>query len=223
MSPRPRTVDDPTILEAAVRVLGRIGPEKLTLAHVGEEAGLSAATLVQRFGSKRALLLAVLKHTVIGMNQRSEAAYDAHESALEAIFASAMDRSVVLGGPEVIGNLLAFYLSDLADPEFRTIANENSRRAVDGFKKLLDRGVSDGEISASYVDTQQLAETIYSLTMGTLFTWTVSGDGNYRTRIRQELDVLLRPFRRGPRKAGVLNHLDVERPAKLVASPTFGV
>ena len=222
MSPRPRTVDDPTILEAAVRVLGRIGPEKLTLAHVGEEAGLSAATLVQRFGSKRALLLAALKHTVIGMNQRSDAAYDSHESALEALFASAMDRSTVLGGPEVIGNLLAFYLSDLADPEFRSIAIENSRQAIDGFKKLLDRAVADGEIAAGYIDTQQLAETIYSLTMGTLFTWTVSGDGNYRTRIRRELDVLLRPFRRGPRKAAGLNHLDIERPAKFVASSSFG-
>jgi hypothetical protein len=38
--------------------------------------------------------------------------------------------------------------------------------------------------------------------MGTLLTWTVSGEGTYRAKIRNELDVLLRPFRRGPRKAG---------------------
>lgn len=205
-----------------MRVLGRIGPEKLTLAHVGAEAGLSAATLVQRFGSKRKLMLAVFKHATVGMNARSEAATEAHESALEAIFASAMDRAAELGGPEVIGNLLAFYLSDLNDPEFRALATENSRRAIEGFKTLLDRAVASGEIAESYVNTGQLSETIYSLTMGTLFVWTVGGEGNYRARIRRELDVLLRPFRRGPRKAAGLTHLDVERSSKMVAS-TFGV
>ena len=50
MSPRPRTVQDAAILDAAIEVLGRIGSEKMTLADVGAEVGLSAATLVQRFG-----------------------------------------------------------------------------------------------------------------------------------------------------------------------------
>jgi AcrR family transcriptional regulator len=220
MSPRPRTVDDPTILEAAIRVLGRIGPEKLTLAQVGDEAGLSAATLVQRFGSKRELLLGVMRHAIDGMHSRQVAANEAYESALDAIFASAMDRSPPYGGPEVIGNLLAFYLSDLTDPEFRALAAENSRQAVDGFRVLLDKAVANGELAESWVDTQQLSEAIYSLVMGTLLTWTISGEGNHRARIRRDLDILLRPFRRGPRKAPGLSHLDVER--KIVAAPALG-
>jgi AcrR family transcriptional regulator len=216
MSPRPRTVDDPTILDAAVNVLGRVGPEKLTLAQVGEQAGLSAATLVQRFGSKRELLLAVMKHSIAAMNARHSAALDSSESALDAIFASAMDRPGSHDAADVVGNLFAFYVSDLADPEFRALTVENSRRAIESFKALLDKAVATGEIAESYVDTQQLAETVYSLVVGTLFTWTVSGgEGSYRARIRRELDVLLRPFRRGPRKAG-FNHLDVER--KITAS-----
>lgn len=216
MSPRPRTVDDPTILESAIRVLGRVGPEKLTLAQVGEEAGLSAATLVQRFGSKRELLLEVMRYAIAGMNARQAAAHE-NESALEAIFASAMDRSGAFNGPDIISNLLAFYLSDLGDPEFRALAAENSRQAIEGFKALLDKAVANGEIAETYVETRELAETIYSLTMGTLFTWTVSGEGNHRARIKRELDILLRPFRRGPRKANGLSHLEVER--KIIAAP----
>jgi len=76
---------------------------------------------------------------------------------------------------------------------------------------MLDEAVAHGEIAESYVETDQLAETIYSLTMGTLLTWTVTGEGSYRARIRRELDILLRPFRRGPRKATGLSHLDSER------------
>ena len=58
MSPRPRQASDEAILAAAFRAIARLGPAKLTLADVAAEAGLSAAALVQRFGSKRALLLA---------------------------------------------------------------------------------------------------------------------------------------------------------------------
>ena len=201
MSPRPRTVEDSTILEAAVSVIRRIGPERMTLADVGEAAGLSAATLVQRFGSKRDLLLSVLKFTTDSLEQRFETAISNSDSPLDAVFAAAMDR-VPSSGPDEIANMLAFYLSDFGDPDFRALALENSQKAVAAFKRMLDEAVAQGEIAESYVNTAQLAETIYSLVMGTLLTWTVSGEGTYRAKIRGELDVLLRPFRRGPRKAG---------------------
>ena len=61
MSPRPRQASDEDILKAAFRAIARLGPAKLTLADVAAEAGVSAAALVQRFGSKRALLLAAAK------------------------------------------------------------------------------------------------------------------------------------------------------------------
>jgi len=211
MSPRPRTVDDSTILEAAVTVLGRIGPERLTLADVGEEAGLSAATLVQRFGSKRDLMLSTLRFATAGFEQRFETAISNTESPLEGIFAAAMERALPTG-PQELAHMLAFYLSDLGDPEFRALAAQNSSKAIAGFKRMLDDAVTAGELTESYIDTQQLAETIYSLVMGTLLTWTVSGEGSYRAKIRSELDVLLRPFRRGPRKAANIS--------QLAASPT---
>lgn len=200
MSPRPRTVDDSTILEAAVTVLGRIGPDRLTLADVGEEAGLSAATLVQRFGSKRDLMLSVLKFATEGFDGRFESAISDNSSPLESIFVAAVERAP-LGEPGALAHMLAFYLSDLGDPDFRALAAENSRKAVEGFKRMLDEAVAEGELTESYIDTTQLAQTIYSLVMGTLLTWTVTGEGDYRDRVRNELDVLLRPFRRGPRKA----------------------
>ena len=59
MAGRPRGVDDAVILRAAVEVIGRVGPAKLTLAAVADEVGLVPGTLVQRFGSKRGLLLAL--------------------------------------------------------------------------------------------------------------------------------------------------------------------
>ena len=57
MSPRPRKASDEDIFGATMRVMTRCGPRELTLAMIAGEAGLTASALVQRFGSKRALLL----------------------------------------------------------------------------------------------------------------------------------------------------------------------
>ena len=201
MSPRPRTVQDDAILDAAVQVLSRVGPEKITLADIGAAVGLSAATLVQRFGSKRELMLALLKHAIGNVDARFEAAMAGHESPLEALFAAAGERPGPLKGPGTAANRLAFYMSQLDDPDFRALAEDNSRSAVEGFRKLLDNAVEAGELSGGYLNTHQLAETIYSMTMGSLVTWTVMSEGSLKDKVRRDLDVLLRPFRRGPRKA----------------------
>ncbi|MFC0011720.1 TetR/AcrR family transcriptional regulator [Devosia nitrariae] len=57
---RKRSVSDEAILDAAMAVMVRSGPEAVTFASVGREVGLSAATLVQRFPTKVAFLRAAL-------------------------------------------------------------------------------------------------------------------------------------------------------------------
>ncbi len=61
MSPRPRKASDAEVFAAAVRVMGRVGPADLTLTAIAAEAGVTAGALVQRFGSKLALLRALSK------------------------------------------------------------------------------------------------------------------------------------------------------------------
>ena len=201
MSPRPRTVQDTAILDAAIEVLGRIGSEKMTLADVGSAVGLSAATLVQRFGSKRELMLALMRHAMAEIDTRFEAAIAENASPLDAIFAATTDRPGTLNTHVTLGNRLAFYMSQLEDPEFHAVAAENTQRAIDGFRKLLDAAVEAGELTEGYTDTAQLAETIYSMMMGSLLVWAVTNEGSFKTKMRRDMDILLRPFRRGPRKA----------------------
>ena len=67
MSPRPKTAPDAAILEAAARLLARHGPARLRLEDVAREVGLSPATQLLRFKSKRKLLLAVAEHGISGM------------------------------------------------------------------------------------------------------------------------------------------------------------
>lgn len=57
---RPRTVTDDAILEAAMQLMYRDGPDALTYAAVGKLVGLSPATLVQRYPTKEAFLQAAM-------------------------------------------------------------------------------------------------------------------------------------------------------------------
>ena len=56
MKQRRRKAEDSEVFAAMVRVMLRVGPAELTLGAIAAEAGLTAAALVHRFGSKRALL-----------------------------------------------------------------------------------------------------------------------------------------------------------------------
>jgi AcrR family transcriptional regulator len=58
--PRKRSVSDEAILDAALRIAETAGPAALTFQALSAEAGLAPATLVQRFGTKAALLQAAL-------------------------------------------------------------------------------------------------------------------------------------------------------------------
>ncbi|PJI49802.1 MAG: TetR family transcriptional regulator [Pseudomonas sp.] len=57
---RTKTVSDEAVLDAAMVLMVRAGPEAVTFAAVGREVGLSAATLVQRHATKAEFLRAVL-------------------------------------------------------------------------------------------------------------------------------------------------------------------
>ena len=59
---RPRKISDERMVQAAGAVIERLGPS-FTLADVAKEAGIAAGTLVQRFGSKHGLLVAMTRAT----------------------------------------------------------------------------------------------------------------------------------------------------------------
>ena len=59
---RTRTVSDAVLLDAALELMQRQGPDALTFAALAKASGLSGATLVQRFVTKAGLVHAALIH-----------------------------------------------------------------------------------------------------------------------------------------------------------------
>lgn len=187
---------DSAILQAASKIVAQTGPDNFTLADVGHEVGLSAATLVQRFGSKRLLMLAMLEQMTSMVNGRFAAKVAAGETPLESLYAAALDRADPTHGPESMANALAFLLTEINDPDFHAIAVNSATQAVAAYKSMLDNAIEVGELSAAGVDTTELAETIHSMTLGSLMMWVIHRDAGSKPRTRRDLDTLLRPYKR---------------------------
>jgi AcrR family transcriptional regulator len=193
MTPRPRTIDDAGILEAAGRIISRHGPARFTLADVGTEVGLSAAALVRRFGSKRGLMLALARSARDSVDACFDLVRGSHKSPLAAVLAAGTEMTRYVNSPEEMSNHLAFLQTDLSDPDFHAVMLENSRRIIDGYRKLLDEAVAAGELVPC--DTVRLARAVDALAGGSLIGWAVHRKGTAETWVRHDLNTLLEPYR----------------------------
>ena len=191
--PRPKTIDDDAVLDAAARVIGRAGPAGLTLAAVGEEAGLSAATLVQRFSSKRGLLLAVAGRGAKTGGVSLRAAAERRRSPLRGLVEGLVDMSTFVSSPETMANQLAFLQVDLADPEFHALARGHAVAVRREIEALLEAAVAAGELTPT--DTRKLAQAVQTTYNGALITWAIHRRGRVDTWMRRELETLLAPRR----------------------------
>lgn len=192
--PRPRTINDAEILAAAARTIAREGPANLTLAAVAAEVGLAAATLVQRFGSKRGLLLALVRQAVPELGGSFENARKHHGSPLEALHAALAGVASLVRSPEELANHLAFLQMDLSDPEFRWHAADHARAMRGEIQALLDDALSAGQLAGD-TDVRRLARAVQVTYNGALIAWALTGDGELREALRADVDELLRPYR----------------------------
>jgi AcrR family transcriptional regulator len=200
MSPRPRETTDDAILEATYRAMSQHGPARLTLAHVAREVGVAPATLMQRFGSKRGLLLALARQSAGTTGQQYAAIRAAHRSPLAALFAVAECMADLAPTPEALANNLAYLHVDLTDPDFHEISLEQARAARGEIRAILDAAVERRELAAC--DTERLARLVGVVLGGGLLAWAIERDGTAAEWLRDDLETLLAPYRRRRRTAG---------------------
>lgn len=193
MCPRPRTINDSDIFAATLEAAGEFGPAKLTLANVAKKVGMSPATLIQRFGTKKGLLLAALSQGG-GGGDPFAAAREKHSSPLEALLAILTECSAMFAvSPEVLANHLAFLQMDLTDPDFYALTLAQARATHDGIRTLLEEAVAAKELVAG--DMDRLARAVHDVYTGAVLNWAVFRDGAVEDRVLQGLATLLSPLR----------------------------
>ena len=199
MSPAPRKLDDDALLAATARVLARLGPARATVRAIAAEVGLSAGRLVQRFGSKRSLLLAVLSLSAEATRARFRQLRASHASPLAAIRAWADGLARIGDSPDALTHHLALLQLEQTDPEFRASASRDALEARAGLRDLVCAAVDDGELVATAAADggDALARRIQVAVGGSLFAWATLRQGSSSAWVREDLDALLEPYEAG--------------------------
>ena len=195
MSARPRTVSDEEILAATARMIGRVGPVRLTLAHVAREVGLAPATLIQRFGSKRKLLLSLAREGAGDDRSFVERLRAEGRSPLETARAFLLCFAGLAASPREMSNHLAFLQIDLTDAAFHRITSRLFRSNQAVVAGLLAEAQSAGQLVGA--DPPALARLLLAVVNGSLLTWAVYREGHAADWLARDVDLALEPYRHG--------------------------
>jgi AcrR family transcriptional regulator len=201
VTPRPRKVSDDAIYAAAIRAMGRLGPAELTLAEIAAEAGLTASAVVQRFGSKRALLLTMSEQLAASTEGFITGLEAAHRSPLAALRAYADCMAGLAVSPAALFRNLAYLQIDLTDPEFRTHLEAQARGTRAGLEALLASARRAGELTAE-TDPGRLARTVEAVLSGSMLTWGFYRKGTAARWMRNDLEAVLAPYIPPPARQG---------------------
>lgn len=168
---RSKSVSDEEILIATINLLAEMG-SSVTLAHVGDRVGLSAATVVQRFGTKRKLMLEVLR---LQRRQAVESPFDHGGTAVDRLvrgMASILDWMTT---PQHVANLTAVLHTDIADPEFRGIVLDGFRIRRQIIAGLIDEAIDSGEMKRC--DSSMVARLLQVTVLGAQQIWAIEPEG----------------------------------------------
>lgn len=188
---RHKTLGDAAVLEGATRVIARRGPSAFTLRDVGEEVGLSPSTLVQRFGTKRGLLIAIAAYGAQQVDDWFEASRQRMERPLDTLVHALGAGAESLAKAGDAAHHLAFLQLDLTDADLRLHTRSFFSAVRINIHTLLEEAVSEGALEP--IDTEALARAIESIYHGTLIVWAVEPKGSAPDALRRSLGLLLGP------------------------------
>lgn len=193
MSPRPLKVTDDDVFLAAERAMSRLGPGELTLAEIAAEAGVTAGRLVQRFGSKRALLLALSERFSGGTAAMFAGLRGAHRSPVATLRAYSDCTANLASSPAALARNFAYLQIDLTDPDFRKHLAKQALATRGELRQLIREGIDAGELVA-HTNAAQLARTIEAIVTGSMMSWAFYRKGSAARWMRHDLDAILNPY-----------------------------
>ncbi|MGH9387286.1 MAG: TetR/AcrR family transcriptional regulator [Vicinamibacterales bacterium] len=193
MSPRPRKVSDEEVFAATYRAMSRLSPSELTLAAIAAEAGVTAGALVQRFGSKRDLLLALSDRYSSGTSQMFADLRKANPSPISTLRAYGDCLSQMAVSPAALARSLSYLQIDLTDPDFRKHLEVQARLTRSELQALIKAAVGAKELLRN-TDARQLARTVEAVLTGSMMAWAHYQEGAAAEWMRADLEAVLAPF-----------------------------
>jgi AcrR family transcriptional regulator len=187
------------VFRGLLRALARLGYAGLSFAALGDEVGLSASALHQRFGSKAALLRAFIEWNNARAREAVQARRREGRAPLETIRAVLGDWGFS-GGPSAIGpgqaaRVFSLYSELAADPVMREPIRARIALLLDVLERLLGAAVDAGELAPC--DAPHMARALLAGAAGTmLLALLTRPEGSLEEQVRASVDATLAPYLR---------------------------
>jgi AcrR family transcriptional regulator len=181
------------VFAAAYRVMQRLAPAQLTLAEIASEAGLTAGALVQRFGSKRALMLRLMEEYSASTPQMFAHLRSSHGSPLAALRGYAQWMAKMGETPAALAHHLSYLQLDFTDPDFHQFARAQAVATQDALSRIVQEAIDVGEL-VKHTDADEVARLTQSLVGGSLLAWGFFRDGTAERWVGRDVDAMLAPY-----------------------------
>jgi len=178
---------------AAHRAMSRLGPGELTLADIASEAGVTPGLLVQRFGSKRDLLLALSERFSGGTAEMFADLRRGRRSPLATLRAYSDCMAHMASSPAALARNFAYLQIDLTDPDFRRHISKHALASREELQKLIREAIAAKELVPT-TNARQLARTIEAVVGGSMLSWAFYQEGTAEKWMRHDLDAILKPY-----------------------------
>ena len=186
--PRKRTISNEALLDAALLLVRANGPDSLTFAALAGSSGLAAATIVQRFGTKAALLRAAMSSAWDKLDADTAAGDEAAPMGATGV----VDLLVALSGqydPEDYADQLLLLREDLRDPTLRARGEAWMRTLIVAIERRLVRRPRDQDRVTG------LGRLVIAQWQGTLTVWSFLRDAPLNDAVQTSLEDVFRRLR----------------------------
>jgi AcrR family transcriptional regulator len=187
---RPRGIPDEELLAAAQTLLFEVGPAGFTLEKSAARAGVSAATLIKRFGSKRQLLLALNRRWVASIEPAMSAVAQGGDTAARRLRNGTLWGYAELDSPANAASQLATLALDLQDEPMRELLAEGWGMIADQLTRLAQEAIDAGELSGR-PPAAQVARILLATAEGTCLAWSLAPSGSLVARLEADIDAIL--------------------------------
>jgi AcrR family transcriptional regulator len=181
--PRKRTISDEALLDAALVLVRADGPDSLTFAALAASSGLAAPTIVQRFGTKRALLRAALSSAWDKLDADTAAADEGAPMGTAGV----VELLVALSGqydPEDYADQLLILREDLRDPTLRARGEAWMQTLIVAIERRLVRRPGDQDRVTG------LGRLVIAQWQGTLTVWSFLRHAPLKDAVQTSLEDL---------------------------------
>ncbi len=192
MAGRPRTVSDETIFDAVTAAIGEGGPDALTVQNVADRVGLTSPAVRQRFGSKRALLVAYAEYQAEHAALPFSATAGDESGPLDRLVDGLVAAGSQLRDKQTLTNNLALLHLDLGDPDLGVHAANHSRAVLRAMEDLIGQAIDARHLRPD-VNTNSLAQAINATYNGALVTWAIDGTGPLDSWLRDRIEYVIDP------------------------------